>query len=315
MLSRRDYLKNAAVLSALCALPAGLLQAFERSELITRPVPKSGERLPVVGLGSSATFRQVAQQDDVTALKRVLTTLVTNGGSVFDTAPSYGASEAVAGRILQDAQLADQVFWATKLNVAPRGGEADPGDARQQLANSFERIGKNPVDLIQVHNLADLETQVPIIQELKDDGRLRYIGTTSTNGSHYGSLEKAMRDYPLDFIGVDYAIDNRASADRILPLAKDLGIATLIYVPFGRSRLFSRVKGRDLPDWAAEFGADSWARFFLKYILSHPAVTCVTPATSKPENMLDNIGAAYGELPDAAMRKKMEQLIDELPGG
>ena len=314
MLSRREYLKNSTLLAAACALPAGLLQAFENGDLITRVIPRSGEKLPIVGLGSSATFRQLAQREDVSALKAVLETLVENGGTVFDTAPSYGASEEVAGRIARESGLTDKIFWATKVNVAGRGGSsADIGRARAQLAQSLARIGKDPVDLIQVHNLADLATQMPLIQELKEEGKIRYIGTTSTRTSRYSDLEKAMRGYPLDFIGVNYAIDSRTAADRILPLAQELGIATLIYVPFGRSRLFSRVSGVQVPDWAKEFGADSWGKFFLKYIASHPAVTCVTPATSKPKNMLDNIGAAYGELPDETTRNKMAQLIDDLP--
>lgn len=316
MLTRRAYLKNAALLGTACALPAELLLALETGKLIQRAIPKSGEALPVVGLGSSATFRQVAQSADISALRAVLNTMFDNGGTVFDTAPSYGASEQVAGQIVQDAGKKDTVFWATKLNVAGRGGgRADPDLAREQFERSFSYIRKEPIDLVQVHNLADLETQLPILDELKAEGRVRYIGTTSTRSGNYPLLEKAMRDYPLDFIGVDYAIDNRVSADSVLPLAEELGIATLIYVPFGRSRLFSRVSGIDLPAWAADFGIDSWGKFFLKYIISHPAVSCVTPATSKPENMLDNIGAAYGELPDRATRRKMEQLIDALPGG
>jgi aryl-alcohol dehydrogenase-like predicted oxidoreductase len=316
MLSRREYLKNTALLGAACALPSSLLQAFESGDLITRAIPKTGEKLPIVGLGSSATFRQVAQSDDVSALKSVLITLVDNGGSVFDTAPSYGASEEVAGKIAHEAGISKNIFWATKVNVASRGASnADEGRARAQLAQSLGYIDKKPVDLIQVHNLGDLATQIPLVQELKEDRKIRYIGTTVTRTSRYPDLEKAMRDYPLDFIGIDYAIDNRVAAERVLPLAKELGIATLIYVPFGRSRLFSRVSGVELPEWAADLGIDTWGKFFLKYIAAHDAVTCITPATSKAKNMLDNIGAAYGELPDQATLKKMEQLIDALPGG
>ena len=316
MLTRRKYLKNTALLGAACALPTGLLKAFESGDLIKRAIPKTGEELPIVGLGSSATFRQVAQSDDVSALKSVLETLVGNGGSVFDTAPSYGASEEVAGKIAHDAGISKNIFWATKVNVAGRGAsKADEDRARAQLAQSLRYIDKKPVDLIQVHNLGDLATQVPLVQELKEDRKIRYVGTTVTRTSRYPDLEKAMRDYPLDFIGVDYAIDNRAAAESVLPLAKELGIATLIYVPFGRSRLFSRVSGVELPEWAADLGIDTWGKFFLKYIAAHDAVTCITPATSKAKNMLDNMGAAYGELPDQATRKKMEQLIDALPGG
>lgn len=316
MLTRRTYLRNSAMFAAACALPASLLQAFESSQLITRAIPKTGEKLPIVGLGSSATFRQVAQQEDVSALRGVMQTLLDNGGTVFDTAPSYGASEQVAGQIAKDNAMTDRIFWATKVNVAGRGdGRANADEARAQLAQSFNYLGTEIIDLVQVHNLADLPTQMPLVEELKQDGRIRYTGTTVTQTGRYSELEQAMRDYPLDFIGVDYAVDNRTAAESVLPLAAELGIAVLVYEPFGRSSLFARVRGLDVPDWAQEFGADTWGRFFIKYIAAHPAVTCVTPATSKPKNMLDNVGAAYGELPDAATRRKMEQLIDSSPGG
>ena len=314
MLTRRDYLKKSAMLGAACALPGGVLRALEPEDLITRAIPKTGEELPVVGLGSSATFRQVAQSEDISALAEVMKTLLDNGGTVFDTAPSYGASEEVSGQIARDAGTTDDIFWATKVNVAGRGGgKADEARARAQLADSFRYIGKDPIDLIQVHNLGDLPTQMPLLEELKQDGKLRYIGTTVTRTSRYPELVQAMRDYPIDFIGVDYAVDNRAAAESVLPAAAEMGIATLIYVPFGRSRLFSRTRGVDIPGWAQELGIDTWGKFFLKYVISHDAVTCVTPATSKPRNMLDNIGAAYGELPDAATRRRMEQFIDDLP--
>ena len=314
MLTRRAYLRNSALIGTAAALPAGLLRAFESDNLITRAIPKTGEKLPIVGLGTSATFRSFAQRDDLAPLRRVIETLVKNGGTVLDTAPSYNASEAVCGRLARESGLTGKIFWATKVNVAPRGGgKADPDAARAQIERSFERIGKDPMDLIQVHNLADLPTQMPIIEGLKHAGRIRYIGTTSTRVSRYPDLENAMRKYPIDFIGVDYAVDNRVSAERILPLAEDLGIAVLVYVPFGRTRLWSRVRGKDVPDWAREFGADSWGKFFIKYVAAHRAVTCVTPATSKPENMLDNIGAAYGGLPDKKTRRSMEKLVDALP--
>ena len=314
MLTRREYLKVAALAGGALALHPGLLRAFESGELIKRAIPSTGEELPIVGLGSSATFRSVAGSDDVSALRDVIGTLLEGGGSVFDTAPSYGASEEVSGRIVQDMDATEKVFWATKLNVAGRGGgAADPKKAREQIENSFRYIGKDPIDLIQVHNLADIPTQMGILKELKQEGRIRYIGVTSTRSSRYADLARAMQDDPIDFIGVDYAIDNRESAEMILPLAEELGIATLIYVPFGRSRLWARVKGQTVPEWAEEFGANSWAQFFIKYIAANPAVTCVTPATSKQKNMLDNIGAAYGDLPDEATRRRMEQLVDALP--
>lgn len=312
MLTRRDYLRNAALIAAASALPSSLLRAFESGDLIMRAIPRTGEKLPVVGLGSSATFRTVAESEDVSALTEVIRTLIENGGTVLDTAPSYGAAEEVSGQIARDIGLTNEIFWATKVNVLGRGssGGADAAAARAQVQRSFDRLGKDPVDLIQVHNLADLPTQIGVIRELKEDGKIRYIGTTSTDQSRYGDLEKAMRDYPIDFIGIDYAVDNRVAADRVLPLAEELGIAVLCYVPFGRNRLFSRVSGIDIPEWAGEIGVDSWGKFFIKYVAAHPAITCVTPATSKAKHMLDNIGAAYGELPDAAMLRKMEQFID-----
>jgi aryl-alcohol dehydrogenase-like predicted oxidoreductase len=233
---------------------------------------------------------------------------------VFDTAPSYGASEEVAGRIVQELDATDTVFWATKLNVAGRGGgKADPAAARQQVERSFARIGKDPIDLIQVHNLADIPTQLPILREYKQEGRIRYIGVTSTRASRYPDLARVMREEEIDFIGVDYAVDNRESAETILPLAQDRGIAVLAYVPFGRRRLWSRVRGQTVPEWAQEFGAYTWAQFFIKFVAAHPAVTAVTPATSKPKNMLDNLGAATGELPDEATRKRMIEVVNALP--
>lgn len=314
MLTRRDCLKNSVLLGAACAMPSGLLRAMESGDLITRPIPGTSERLPIVGLGSSATFSAVARTEDASALENVLQTMVENGGSVFDTAPSYGASEAVAGQIVQDLDMKEDVFWATKVNVAGRGdGKADAGDARAQIERSFEYVGKDPIDLIQVHNLGDIPTQLGILKEMKQDGRVRYIGVTSTSANRYPDLARVMREEPIDFIGVDYAVDNRESADMILPLAADRGIAVLGYIPFGRTRLWSRVRGREVPSWAAEFGAESWAQFFIKFAAAHPAMTCVTPATSKPENMLDNMGAAYGELPDESTQKRMIELVDALP--
>ena len=313
MITRREYLKYSSMAAGACMLtPAALAQMS--GNILKRAIPSTGEEIPVVGLGSSATFRTVAQSEDVTALQGVLQTLIDNGGTLFDTAPGYGASEEVAGQIAQDLDIGDKLFWATKLNVAPRGGgQADEAAARAQLDRSFRFVGKDPIDLVQVHNLGDPPTQMPILQELKEEGRIRYIGITSTTTRRYPDLMQAMRDYPVDFIGVDYAVDNRVSAQAVLPLAEELGIAVLGYVPFGRTRLWARVRGREVPAWAQEFGADTWGKFFLKYVISHSAITCVTPATSKPKNMLDNIGAAYGELPDEATQRRMAEYVDGLP--
>jgi aryl-alcohol dehydrogenase-like predicted oxidoreductase len=312
MLTRRDYLALTAQLGAAVALPARLL-AQASGAIITRAIPKTGEALPIVGLGSSATFSQVAGADDVAAIRAVFEALLEQGGKVFDTAPGYGASEEVAAKAVNDLGIAEKLFWATKLNVAPRGGSADPARAREQVETSLELLGRDKIDLIQVHNVADLATQLPILEEYKQAGRVRYIGTTTTFKQQYSTLEQLMRDEPLDFIGIDYAVDNLDAEERIFPLAQERGIAVLGYLPFGRTRLWERVEGHAVPEWAAEFGATSWAQFFLKFAASHPAMTAVTPATSKPHHMVDNMAAARGRLPDQAERRRMIDFIGALP--
>ncbi len=314
MLTRRDWLRSTAAAGAALSLHPHLLRALSAQEMMTRAVPSTGEQLPIVGLGSSATFQRVARNEDVSALQEVLGAFVNNGGSVFDTAPSYGASEEVAGSIATEMGISDRIFWATKVNVAGRGGgSADPDAARAQIERSFDYFGVSAIDLIQVHNLGDPPTQVGIIEELKAEGRIRYIGITSTSKRQYEALAQSMRDYPLDFIGIDYAVDNRSAAEEILPLAMDRGIGVLVYVPFGRTRLWARVGDREVPDWAADFGASSWAQFFIKFAAAHPAVTCVTPATSDAEHMVDNLGAGIGRLPNEDEQQRMVELVDALP--
>jgi aryl-alcohol dehydrogenase-like predicted oxidoreductase len=314
MTTRREWLQRMAGAGGMLALaPRAVLAQAGKPGLIIRAIPGTGERLPIIGLGSSATFAQVARSEDATALRAVLGRMAELGGTVFDTAPAYGASEEVAGRIAQELGIANRLFWATKLNVARRGGAADAAAARDQLEASFRRIGKPVIDLIQVHNMGDVRIQLPILREYKEKGRVRYIGVTSTFEGQYAELVQTMRNEPIDFIGTDYAIDSRHAEETILPLARDKGIAVLVYAPFGRTRLWARVKGRQVPEWAREFDASSWAQFFLKYVASHPAVTAITPATSRPENMADNMGGAMGRLPDEAMRKRMIELVEALP--
>lgn len=318
MKTRRRYLQGMAAAAGLLALPGGWLRAATGGGtaiddgLISRAIPKTGERLPVMGLGSSATFARAASAEDVGALREVLSILVAQGGTVVDTAPAYGAAEQTAGRIAQELGIAQQLFWATKLNVAV-GGKADPAKARQQVEASFSRIGRPVIDLVQVHNTGDIATQLPILRELKEAGRVRYIGVTATFPDHYGALLEAMRKEPIDFIGTNYAIDDRHAEQTILPLARERGIAVLVYAPFGRTRLWRRVAGREVPEWAREFDARTWAQFFLKYVASHPAVTAITPATSRPTNMADNIGGGIGRLPDEAARRRMIELVEALP--
>jgi aryl-alcohol dehydrogenase-like predicted oxidoreductase len=309
-MTRRDWISM--TLGAGAALAFDPTDLLAQGKLLTRPVPATGEQLPVIGLGSSATFSQVARKEDFTALREVLKTLVDRGGTVFDTAPGYGASEEVAGRLATELGLTDKIFWATKVNVA-RQGPADPAAARAQLETSFSRIKKAKIDLIQVHNMGDVPVQLGILKELKKQGRVRYIGVTTTFQPQYAEIVSTMRTEPLDFIGIDYAIDNREAEQTILPLARERKIGVLVYAPFGRTRLFRRVGDRPVPDWAKEFDAATWAQFFLKFVVSHPAVTVVTPATSQAKNMLDNLGGGIGRLPDEAMRKRMVAFVDALP--
>jgi aryl-alcohol dehydrogenase-like predicted oxidoreductase len=311
MLTRREYLALTAQAGAALALPYELLA--QAGEVLKRAIPKTGEQVPIVGLGSSATFSQVAGAADTEAIKSVFTTMLEQGGTVFDTAPGYGASEEVAAKAVNDLGVRDRLFWATKVNVAGRGASADPARARAQLDTSLSRLGRDKIDLIQVHNVADMATQFPILEEYKQAGKVRYIGTTTTFKPQYETLLQLMRDEPFDFIGIDYAVDNLDAEQSVFPLAQERGIGVLVYLPFGRTRLWERVEGHEVPAWGNEFGATTWAQFFLKFAASHPAVTAVTPATSKAHHMVDNMTAARGRLPNQAERKRMVDFIAALP--
>lgn len=312
MLTRREWLNLTLGAGAALTLDPRSLSA--QQPMIMRAIPSSGEKVPIVGLGSSATFSQVARSEDVTALRDVLKAFTEQGGTVFDTAPSYGASEEVSGRLAQELGITDKIFWATKVNVAGRGGgSADAAAARAQIDASFAKLKKAKIDLIQVHNLGDVPVQLGILKEMKKAGKVRYVGVTTTNEGQYGELQTLMRNEPLDFIGIDYAIDNREVETTILPLALERKIGVLVYVPFGRTRLFKRVGERPVPDWAKEFDVTSWAQFFIKFAAGHPAVTVVTPATSQAKHIADNLGGGRGKLPDEATRKRMAAFVDALP--
>lgn len=314
MISRRDFLATTAGVGATLSLTPRLLEALAQGQLIQRAIPSTGEKIPVIGLGSSATFSAVARSEDVTTLREVLKAMTDRGASVFDTAPSYGASEEVAGKLVNEMGIANKMFWATKLNVVGRGGAtADVAAAKAQVEQSFARFKQAKIDLIQVHNMADPPTQLGVLQEYKKAGKVRYVGITTTSDSQYGLLESVMRNEPLDFIGIDYAADNRGVEEKILPLAQERKIGVLVYAPFGRTSLFRRAADTPLPEFAKEFGAATYAQFFLKFILAHPAVTAITPATSKATNMIDNIGGGIGKLPTAAQREQIIKFVDALP--
>jgi len=284
----------------------------------TRPIPSTGEELPVIGLGgrwisANSTTEELA---DHRAVLHELARDAEGAGRLFDSAAGYGGggSEEYAGQWAEEDAFQDQIFWATKVNVASRGGgSADPEECRAQIERSFERMRLDVIDLDQVHNMGDPPTQLGILQEYKDEGRIRYIGITTTSESQYGDLAQVMREYPIDFIGIDYAIDNRVAEELILPLAQDEGIGVLVYLPFGRSRMWSRIGDRPVPGWAAEFDAHSWAQFMLKFVVAHPAVTVACPGTGDPEHMIDDLNGGRGRLPTEEQLQRMIELVEALP--
>jgi aryl-alcohol dehydrogenase-like predicted oxidoreductase len=320
MLSRRDWLRVTTGVGAALGLNPRLLealQALQDQPLVRRAVPKTGEQLPVVGLGGANTFSDTARREEFDTIGAVLQALVDGGGTVFDTAAGYCASEEVSGQVAGDLGISDRIWWATKVNVAGgRGGgsgQADPAAARAQIQRSFDRLRIPRIDLIQVHNMGDPPTQLGILKELKAEGRIRYLGITTTFEGQYDALVDVMRSEPIDFIGIDYAVDNRTPEDVIFPLALEREIGVLVYLPFGRSRMWARIGDRPLPEWAREFDAHTWAQFMLKFVIAHPAVTVACPGTSRPEHMADNLGGGRGRLPNPDQLERMVRLVESLP--
>jgi aryl-alcohol dehydrogenase-like predicted oxidoreductase len=317
MVTRRDWLRISAGASAALTLSPRILEALQAQPIIMRAIPKSGERLPVIGLGGANTFSESAGREEFENIGTVLRALVDGGATVFDTAAGYGASEEVSGQVAQQAGIADRIFWATKVNVAGgrggRGGGADPAAARAQVERSFTRLRIPVIDVIQVHNMGDPPTQLAVLREFKAAGRVRYIGITTTSENQYAQLADVMRNEDIDFIGIDYAVDNRVAEEVIFPLALERRIGVIVYLPFGRSRMWARIGDRPLPEWAQEFDARSWAQLMLKFVIAHPAVTVATPGTSDAEHMLDNIGGGRGRLPTPEHIQRMIQLVESLP--
>ena len=265
-------------------------------------IPSSGEQVPAVGLGT-VDYQGDPNTDDLSTLRQTLEVFHKAGGRLLDTSPNYGNSENVLGSLLQDLGIRGDTFMATKVDREERAA------GEERMEGSFRRLG-GAIDLMQVHNLRGADVMLPALVEWKKQGRLKYIGITTHRDSQHDGIEEYMRRYPLDFVQVNYSIADRAVADRILPLAQDQGIAVLVNRPFGKGGLFGMVRGKDLPDWAADLDASSWGQVFLKYIMGHPAVTIPIPGTSKPHHAEDNAGALYGRLPDAALRLEMERWLD-----
>ena len=299
---------GAVVGVGLLAAGASPSAAADSLPLIKKPIPSSREMVPVVGLGTN-NF-DVDEPADIAARKEVLQGMPGLGGSVVDTAPLYGRSETVIGSIVAELGNRDRLFFATKV----MSRDADGADGKASIEESFRRLRTDRIDLMQVHNLAGVEQMIPVLQALKQAKRIRYFGITTSNPAQHPQMMEFMKRFPLDFIQVDYSIDNREVANSVLPLALQRHVGVLINSPLGGRRgaasVFSRVANRPLPDWAAEIDARSWAQVFLKYVVSHPAVTCALSGTTQLKHLDDNLRGARGRLPDAAMRARMEKYWD-----
>ena len=305
-ISRREMLRIGAGTGA--ALLLNEVPAFTQQQaLLMRSIPSSGEQIPAVGLGSARTFNVGPPSPEWVELSDVLELFHEMGGRFFDTSPSYGTSEKVAGQMVQEIGIQDDLFFATKIST---GGGRQAG--LDQQAGSHQTWGRDTIDLNQVHNLRDVDLHLRTIRGAKEEGRTRYVGVTTSFRRQYEQMEQVLRTEELDFFQVNYSLGEREAAERLLPLAQDRGMAVIVNEPFNVGRLFGAVRGRELPDWAAEFDCQSWGQFFLKYILAHPAVTVVIPATSDPDHLVDNMGAGVGRLPDERTRRRMEELFDEL---
>jgi len=264
----------------------------------TAVIPASGEQLPVIGLGTYSVFDVESSDREIASKQEILRLLAAHGGSVVDTSPMYNRSEKVIGDAIRKGTKRGELFLATKVWTDGR----DAGI--EQMNRSGELMNADVIDLMQVHNLRDTGIHMETIRKAQNEGRIRYSGLTHYTASAHEALEREMKQFKPDFIQINYSLGERGAGQRVLPLAKELGIAVLINRPFQAGRLFRAVAGQSLPDFAREF-ADSWGQFFLKFIISHPAVTCAIPANSKPQHMVDNLGAGFGELPDSGKRKRM----------
>jgi diketogulonate reductase-like aldo/keto reductase len=276
----------------------------ESQALATRPIPASGEMLPVVGLGTYQNFDVGSGAAERDPLQDVLRLFVQQGGKLVDSSPMYGRSESVIGDLAAELGITGQLFMATKVWTS--GREA----GIRQMEESLRRMNVSRMDLMQIHNLLDWKTHLDTLKQWKAAGRIRYIGITHYHSGAYTELERLMKTKDFEFVQCNYSIAEREAEERILPLAREVGIAVIVNRPFAQASLFSRVRGKDVPAWAGEFDCKSWGQFFLKYILSHPAVTCVIPATGKPQHLIDNMTAGTGRLPDETMRRKMAAFMD-----
>jgi diketogulonate reductase-like aldo/keto reductase len=307
MFSRRKILKLIAGVPAMALVPP----ARATDAPLKRPIPKTGELLHAVGLGTWQTFDVGGDAAGRAAARDVLARFVKAGGQMVDSSPMYGSSESVVGDLVGDLGVEKSLFLATKVWTS--GREA----GIRQMEESMRRMrtltqNHRAMDLMQVHNLTDVKTQLKTLREWKEQGRIRYLGITHYHEGAYAELERLIKSEQLDFAQFNYNVATTAAEERLLPVCAEFRTAVIVNRPFEEGDLFRRVKGRELPRWAEEFDCHSWAQFFLKFILAHPAVTCAIPATRNPDYLVDNMGAALGRLPDAAMRRRMVQYMRSL---
>ncbi|MEO8438964.1 MAG: aldo/keto reductase [Spartobacteria bacterium] len=302
-ISRRRAAKLIGAAAAGAMLPLGSARLFAAGKsLVLRAIPSTGEKLPVIGLGSAVTF-DVRGAAAEAAVREVMTVFVGLGGKLIDTSPAYGNAESLIGALAYKAGLTKSLFFATKVWTRSKP------EAIAQMERSLQRFRTRTIDLVQVHNLADVDREMGALNEFKAKGKIRYTGMTHSERKGHGEMERAMKANKPDFIQINYSLMDRAAAQRLLPLARDMGMGVIINRPFGGGGIFQVLAGKKLPAWAAEFDCHSWAQFLLKWIVSHPAVTCVIPATNDPGHLADNMGAGVGRLPDAKERERMASLF------
>jgi aryl-alcohol dehydrogenase-like predicted oxidoreductase len=305
-ITRRQALEAGAALGAAAAFGAG--NAFAQTgELIQKRIPKSGELVPPIGIGTNR-YGVGTSEEERAPLRATMARFVELGGKVMDTAMVYGTSEAVIGDLAQGLDIRDRLFFATKTDI--RGqlrGEAG-------LQQALTRMKTDMIDAMLVHNLVNAESELPVMREWQRQGKFRYIGASISTHDQFDQMESFMRNNDVEIVQFNYSLGDRLAAERLLPTAADRGIAVMLNIPFGggRESIFDVVEGRELPDFAAEFDATTWGQFFLKYLVSHPAVTCAIPGTRRVEHVNDNFGAAFGRLPDAALRRRQEEFFDSI---
>ncbi|HWP60359.1 MAG TPA: aldo/keto reductase [Candidatus Acidoferrales bacterium] len=300
-ISRRELLGFALGVSALAFTPGAMA-----ASMLQRPIPGTGEPLPAIGLGTWQTFDVPRSEAARAPLRQVLDEFVRLGGKLIDSSPMYGESEAVVGDLAAELRIQKRLFLATK--VWTRGAQSGVS----QMEESFRRLRVQVMDLMQVHNLVDWRTHLATLRRWKAEGKLRYIGVTHYTASAHDELAAVLESEPVDFVQLNYSVAEREAERRLLPLAADRRVAVLVNRPFAHGELFKKARGKSLPAWAAEIGCATWAQFFLKFVISHPAVTCAIPATSKVEHLRDNMAAGYGPLPDAARRARMARHVESL---